>query len=65
MKHKRPSKAKRQPFLYYKTMDEIEAYRKKPVELKLQWLEAQMEFFHNAMPSKAKRVREKLRRGKI
>jgi hypothetical protein len=46
-------------------MDEIEAYRKKPVELKLQWLEAQMEFFHNAMPSKAKRVREKLRRGKI
>jgi hypothetical protein len=52
MKHKRPSKAKRQPFLYYKTMDEIEAYPKKPVELKLQWLEAQMEFFHNARQKK-------------
>ncbi len=53
------------PLIYYKTREEIEAFRKKPVELKLQWLEAQMEFFHKAMPPKAKRIREKLRRGKI
>ena len=53
------------PLIYYKTREEIEAFRKKPVELKLQWLEAQMEFFHKAMPLKAKRIREKLRRGKI
>jgi hypothetical protein len=54
-------KAKKQPLLYRKTKEEIEAYLKKPVELKLQWLEAQMEFFHKAMPPKSKRVREKLR----
>jgi hypothetical protein len=53
------------PLIYYKTREEIEAFRKKPVELKLQWLEAQMEFFHKAMPPKSKRIREKLRRGKI
>jgi hypothetical protein len=53
------------PLIYYKTREEIEAFRKKPVELKLQWLEAQMEFFHKAMPLKSKRIREKLRRGKI
>jgi hypothetical protein len=50
------------PLLYYKTREEIEAYRKKPVELKLLWLEAQMEFFHKAMPPEAKRIREKLRK---
>jgi hypothetical protein len=53
------------PLIYYKTREEIEAFRKKPVELKLQWLEAQMEFFYKAMPPKSKRIREKLRRGKI
>jgi len=53
------------PLIYYKTREEIEGFRKKPVELKLQWLEAQMEFFHKAMPPKSKRIREKLRRGKI
>lgn len=47
------------PFLYYKTKEDIEAYRKKPVKLKLQWLEAQMEFFYKAMPAKAKKIREK------
>ncbi len=50
------------PLLYYKTREEIEAYCKKPVTLKLQWLEAQMEFFHKAMPPKAKRIREKLQK---
>lgn len=34
------------PLLYHKTREEIEAYRNKPVRYKLQWLEAQMEFFH-------------------
>jgi len=53
---------KEMPLLYYRTKGEIEAYRKKPVKLKLQWLEAQMEFFHKAMPPKAKRIREKLQK---
>lgn len=53
------------PLLYYKTKEEIDAYRRKPVKQKLQWLEAQMEFFHKAMPAKAKRIREKFRQGGI
>lgn len=51
--------------LYYKTKVEIEAYRKKPVLEKLKWLEAQMEFFHKAMPKKAKDIRDKLKRGEL
>lgn len=58
-------KAGTEPLLYYKTKEDIAEYRRKPVELKLQWLQAQMEFFHNAMPEKAKRIREKLRRGHL
>lgn len=50
------------PLLYYKTREEIEAYQKKPVELKLHWLEAQMEFFHKAMPPRAKMLRERFRK---
>jgi len=53
------------PLLYYKTKEDIEAYRKKPVKLRLQWLQAQMEFFYKAMPKKAKRIRERLERGEI
>jgi hypothetical protein len=49
--------------LYYKTREDIINYRRKPVTLKLQWLEAQMEFFHKAMPQKAKRIRERLTKG--
>ncbi len=49
-----------QPLLYYKTKEQIEEYRKKPVREKLMWLEAQMEFFYKAMPEKAKRIRERL-----
>jgi hypothetical protein len=48
------------PLLYYRTRAEIEEYAKTPVEQKLQWLQAQMEFFHNAMPEKAKRIRDRL-----
>ena len=53
------------PLLYYKSREDIETYRNKPLHLKLQWLEAQMEFFHKAMLPKAKRVRDKLERGEI
>ena len=60
MKKRGLSKWEEMPLLYYKTREEIEAYRKKPVKLKLQWLEAQMEFFHKAMSPRAKRIREKL-----
>ncbi|MFH1671846.1 MAG: hypothetical protein ABIF87_00225 [Pseudomonadota bacterium] len=65
MKNKSSDKARDIPLLYYKTKEEIEAYRKKPVKDKLQWLQEQMEFFHKAMPEKAKRIRERLRRGEI
>ena len=58
-------KAKKQPLLYRKTKDEIETYQKKPVELKLKWLETQMEFFHKAMPPKAKKIREKLQKSRL
>ncbi|GLI53881.1 hypothetical protein [Thermodesulfovibrio yellowstonii] len=51
---------KQEPLLYYKTKEQIEEYRKKPVELKLSWLQAQMEFFYYAMPEKAKRIRKNL-----
>lgn len=56
---------KSRPLLYYKTRKDIEAYRKKPVKLRLQWLQFQMEFFYKAMPKKAKRIRERLERGEI
>jgi len=65
MKNKSDKKVQDIPLLYYRTKEEIEAYRKKPVTLKLQWLEAQMEFFYKAMPAKAKRIREKLRKGEM
>ncbi|MBI5750195.1 MAG: hypothetical protein HZA00_13840 [Nitrospinae bacterium] len=51
---------KHKPLLYYKTKEEIEVYKKKPIKLKLQWLEVQMEFFNKAMSEKAKKIREKL-----
>ncbi len=65
MKTKSLNKVREEPLLYYKTKEDIEAYRKKPVKLKLQWLQAQMEFFHKAMPEKTKRIRERLREREI
>lgn len=56
---------KDKPLLYYRTREEIEAYRKKPVLEKLKWLEAQMEFFCKAMPKRAKDIRDKLKRGAL
>jgi hypothetical protein len=65
MKNRKVDKARERPLLYYKTKEDFEAYRKKPVRLKLQWLEAQMEFFYKTMPAKAKEIREKLLKGEI
>jgi hypothetical protein len=62
MKKQRLSKREGSPLLYYKTREESEAYRKKPVELRLPWIESQMEFFHKAKPLKAKRIGEALRK---
>jgi hypothetical protein len=65
MKNRKVNRSKDRPLLYYKSKEEIEAYRMKPVKLKLQWLQAQMEFFHKAMPAKAKKIREKFEKGEI
>jgi hypothetical protein len=65
MKNRNINRNQDRPFLYYKSKEEIEAYRKKPVKLKLQWLQAQMEFFHKAMPAKANKIREKFEKGEI
>ncbi len=61
MRNKRSfNKSQQEPLLYYKSREDIEAYRRKPVKYKLQWLETQMEFFHKAMPDKAKKIRDEL-----
>jgi hypothetical protein len=65
VKNRQVDSVQERPLLYYKTKEDIEAYKKKSVKLKLQWLEAQMEFFHKAMPNEAKRMRDKLKRGEI
>jgi hypothetical protein len=65
MTDERPIKADSEPLLYYKSKEDILEYRKKPVQLKLQWLQVQMEFFHNSMPEKAKKIRDRLREGAI
>jgi hypothetical protein len=65
MKGRQVDSVKERPLLYYKTKEDIEAYKKKSVKLKLQWLQAQMEFFYRAMPNEAKRIRDKLKRGEI
>ena len=56
---------KAKPLLYYRTDEEIDAYRKKPVLEKLKWLEAQMEFFYRAMSKRAKEIRDKLKKGEL
>ena len=58
-------KSGREPLLYYKTDEDIGGYMKIPVKQNLQWLEAQMEFFHKAMPAGAKKIRDRLRKGKL
>jgi hypothetical protein len=46
------------------TKEQIEEYRKKPVELKLSWLQAQMEFFYYAMPEKIKKIGNRIIKNK-
>ena len=53
------------PLLYYRTNEQIEEYRKRPALQKLKWLEAQMSFFHYAMPRKAKEIRDRMETGKL
>jgi len=53
----------KKPLLYYRTLDQISAYRQRPAIQKLKWLEMQMEFYHIAMPKKSKRIRERLKKG--
>ena len=65
MKNRQVDSVQKRPLLYYKTKEDIEAYKRKSVKLKLQWLQAQMEFFYRAMPDAAKRIRDKLKRGEI
>ncbi len=65
MKNRPVASVQERPLLYYKNQEDIEAYKKKSVKLKLQWLEAQMEFFYRAMPDEAKRIRDRLKRGDI
>ncbi len=48
------------PLLYYRTRAEIQTYAERPIEQKLQWLQAQMEFFFIAMPEKSKKIRDRL-----
>ena len=50
--------------LYYRTRKQIKAYLEVPVEQKLSWLQMQMEFFHECMPDKAKRFRDRFNSGK-
>ena len=62
MRNREIDHLKEMPLLYYRTKGEIEAYRRKPTQLKLQWLQAQMEFFYRAMSPKAKKIRENLQK---
>lgn len=56
-------KNNKEPLLYYRSEEDIKKYKKVPVKYKLDWLEAQMEFFHKTMTKTAKEVRERLIRG--
>jgi len=60
MNKDRDNTVRDEPLLYYKTEEDIRSYKNKPLDLKLKWLEAQMEFFYKAMPEKAKKIRDKL-----
>ncbi|OIP62355.1 MAG: hypothetical protein COT35_13630 [Nitrospirae bacterium CG08_land_8_20_14_0_20_52_24] len=62
MNKDRDNTVRDEPLLYYKTEEDIRSYRNKPLDLKLKWLEAQMEFFYKAMPKKAKKIRDKLKK---
>ena len=46
------------PLLYYRTDEQIAAYRQMPVEDKLHRLEMMAEFFQATMSNKAKKIRD-------
>ncbi len=52
-------------YSYNVTMADIKKFRALPVELRLQWLEEANRFLYYAMDEKAKKMREKLRKGEI
>jgi hypothetical protein len=58
------TKKNKEPLLYYRTMDQIKAYQKVPVEWKLRWLEEGARFLHDFMPKKYQKVRQAFRQGK-
>ncbi len=62
MKRRKKSRKNPAPLLYYKTMEEIAAYRKVPVKDKFAFLEAQMEFLYKTMPEKSKKIRERMKK---
>ncbi len=45
----------KEPLLYYRTLEQMLAYRKVPVAQKFEWLAAQMEFYHYTHQRGAKR----------
>ena len=47
--------------LYYRSKEQIEAWRAVPIADKLARLQMQMEFFHKAMSPKARRIRDRLK----
>jgi hypothetical protein len=48
------------PLLYYRSREDIEAYRKLPPGVRLQWLQDRMEFLDKVMPAQAKAIREEM-----
>ncbi len=52
-------------YSYSVTMADIKKFRTLPVELRLKWLEEANRFLYYAMDEKAKKIREKLRKGQI
>ncbi|MEK7313374.1 MAG: hypothetical protein AAB065_02770 [Deltaproteobacteria bacterium] len=56
---------KNEPLLYYRTKEQIKAYRKKSVEERLERIEAWMEFYNTVMTKKAKSIRDRFKKGEI
>ena len=52
-------------FSYYVSREQIEAFRKLPVEERLRWLEEAREFMIRFMPPRNWEILQKFRRGEI
>jgi hypothetical protein len=52
-----------QPLLYYRTMEQIERFRKVSIEQKFRWLQMQMEFYHSTMSDRARKIRDRITEG--